>query len=1151
VAAALALTVHQCAAEVVQTFAVKDCLNHAWQDELVHFDFDVPATADRLVILDAADTPLPCQFTDVVRDAQTGRTTGRAWTVVSVGPRQEVILRLASGGESPPSDLTLTEAGGLLLVRNRHLTVAVPSFAEGLAGPVKLTALAAPVVWLAGPEGAPSLGSGAWVNEGPPVTVAAASTEVIERGPVRVTVRYRMAFADGGFYQAEIVLGSRQECASFTDQTDVAAPRTAFRFSFEPGLKADRLLWRNNYYAEPAKGLAPGPLDFETEQVVCKLCPWAFWWLKDQTSYAGFFREGSEPLAGVIAVRPSRWTPVDWAGFERTAIPITVRPGGRLDITLPLLALPAAAGGTPPTPAHRELMFTVGTVSAHMPPDKSAAKLRLQLLKHSEFPLDEVKDYGFDFRRAGAARRHPFLLFTQADIERARRQAVTVPTRKADLEKATTYLGRLGCNPVEKIRNGPDGWRRFFVENYVGNGLYDVAPLAFLGSADEAYSIILSAGVKGLAGQHLDMFLNAPSRATLGGNAHMSGTTLLRLLAAYDALADTDLLSDAEKADIEAALVFGGYVYDHPDYWNGEVGLCSANPNMTSLLKLPLGVLALFLDGHPRAPRWLAVAEAELERELREWIAPGGAWIECPMYQAPSLDGIFLLAQALKNVKGRDLFSAPRLQATMDYYGFILTPPDLRSPARLADSPGPMTVPSIGDAFPNFTHPYNGWIAKATAQSDPAFSARQQFYWKGQAFSCLNGGRAGFIPALCDSDLPAVPPAELARAFEGFGSVMRTSWTDPKASYVAHRNGYFLHHYDPGDANSIVYYAKGAPLCMDFGHRGASHDEVITMYKPDYHNTVSFDLAASERHWGMSGGTVEASRQAQEVRSLPRTIGYSAGLSVGGGNQANTRHVVLVKSDDSLGATYLVMRDVTRDGQPGQEFFWNLWCMAGEPEVAGRSVHFPGLFGVDLDVHMLSPAGPQFVKDAYRYEQWVNPWGNFTESQTGIHVRKQGSSEDFLAVLFPRVAGQGEARVSVLADGAGCRVEHFEGTDLLLLSPGRPAAAEDGDARVEGEIALVSRHADGTVRLAVVRGPGVAKSAKWGLSSDGPTAIAVAGMQAEGESSGAAHTAIVELPPGLTAAVRLDGQPLALKAEGARLTLPLPVGHHRFTIAAP
>ena len=940
--------------------------------------------------------------------------------------------------------------------------------------------------------------------------------------------------------------------------------------------------------------------------------PWSFWWLKDRTTWAGFFQEGRDPFVGVVAIRPSRWTPYGWDGFEHTELPVTARAGGGLDITLALLAFKPDAmvkptfgdknaddvyvqycyetlsgavnepGGLGKTvPLHRELAITAGAVSdyvdlgkaeiqeqaaeAHRQKDSAAwnrllgegrwlTRLRSQLVKYSEFPLDEVKDFAFDFTPAQPDRQHPFLLFSQADVDRARRQAQTAPSAKTVASAAIEYITRLGGEKlVDKIQAEPDGWQRFFRENYKGNGLYEHAPIAFVGSDDPTYGAILAAGARGLARENVNQFLSDPHRPCIGGNAHLGTTGLLRLLLAYDALAGTDYLTAEQKKEIRAVLVFGAYVTDHPDYWSPHLGISSANPNMTSLMKLPLGLLALFLDDHPRSAQWVTFAEEELHRELSDaFIAPGGAWLECPFYQGPSLDGMFLLSQALKNVKGEDYFSHPMFRAMMDCYGFILTPPDVRFPTKKADGePALMTVPSIGDAMPGHVTPFCGWMAKATAESDPAYSARQQFYWQGQGLRLSSGGRANaFMAAICDPELPVAPPADLARAFEGLGNILRSSWTDPRASYVSHRNGHFFHHFDPGDPNSIIYFAKGAPLCMDFGHRGASGDAVQTMWRPDYHNTVSFNLTASGKDAGVRVGSREANRETQDVRNLPRTLGYSAGASYGQDGQTVARHVLLVKSDDPMGANYVLMRDVTQGGQTDQDFFWNLWCLATGVVCEANVAHFPGQFGVDLDAHVLSPANPQFSSESYTCDSWVPVWAKFVETQHGVHVRKQGSEEDFFSVLYPRAQGQGPAQVTSLAGGRAVAVTHMEGTDVALLSPGTVTSVTRGDVRLAGEIAFARRYAKGEVRLAVVKGSNaVAALGQWELSSDGPTAIAIAGNDVEGESSGEAHTVQLGLPPAYGAVVvTSDNQPLAAQRENDLLSIAMPSGHHRFTI---
>ena len=903
----------------LQSFTLKDYLQHQWSDELVHFPFSYSATSlpQSLTLTDTQGQALPTQIAGLTR--KDGKVTGTAWTVVSLPPKGAQTLQLRPG-KPPATTLRLQREAAGLVLSNNLLKLRLPKLPGKLAQPVSLAALPAPLLALAAGGAGPWLGGGAWVGADAALQVKEASTTVLEEGPVRATVRYRLTFTDGRFYQADVALADRQACALFTDDTDVESPQTVFRFSFQPGLQADRVYWRNHFWRDGSKGLSPGPIAFDKEQVLFKLRPWSYWWLEDNTSWAGWFREGAEPFVGAIALHPSRWAPWGWDGFDHTQVPVVARPGGQLDLSLALLAFTRKQpdGATTFSPAHREFAFTVGTVAQHVTKDDTKAKLRLQLLKYSQFPLDDVKDYGFDFKPAHPERKHPFLLFTQADLDRTRRLAQTVPVVREELARGTKYIASIGVDPVAKIQAGPDGWQKFYRENYVVNGLYHVAPLAYVGSAEPKYGMILAAGVKGMARDLVSQMLDAPSKPDLGSLAHMYPSTWASVLLAYDALADTEYLTAEEKLEIESALLFGAYIIDHPDYWNTDKGLCSANPNMTSLIRLPLGLLALYFEGHPRSAGRLKFAEDQLKDQIANWVTPGGSWVECPGYQAASLDGMFLLSQVLKNVQGKDYFAAPRFRETMDYYGFLLTPPDARfARSTPAGQPYWRILPAIGDMWTGTATVFNGWMAVATAEADPTFSAHQQSYWQGHgSFYALTGAAsslAGWTPALVDPELPATPPADLSRGFPGFGSVLRNSWTDPQATYVAHRTGPDAHHYHD-DYNEIVLYAKGAPLCMDFGNL------YVPLRRDEswYHNRVSFNKGDSAQKWGGSGELVEA-------RVLPRTVDYSYGKSTGGGGQGDHRHVLLIKSADPLGANYVAIRDTTVDGQPNQQFFYNLW----------------------------------------------------------------------------------------------------------------------------------------------------------------------------------------------------------------------------------
>ena len=1145
----------------LQTWTVRDHLNHRWVDELVHFEFAVATQAKDLVLTDAGGTPVPCQFTDIRRDQTRARTTGKVWTVVTVEPNGRAMFELRPGKPTALTALTVKRHRDRLVLSNSSLAITLANWSEGGPQGKRLTSLSAPVLSVCVRGGKP-LGSGAWVNAGPGLTVKRATTAIVEQGPVRIVVRQHLTFTDGHTYEATITLAARQEAALVTEHCTVDAPKAAFRFSVQPGLEANRVFWHNQWRKTANAGTWAKVLTkvtFDKPKALCQLRPWSFWWYGDITEWAGFYRQGGEHLVGVLALRPSRWSPPGWDGFDRTRIPVTQGPDRRLDLTFALLATKRKAkdGVEQLVPLHREWAVTVGRVSDHVDEARMAkrdqaaklkgaarykmltdakwtSKLRRQLIKYSEFPLDEVKDYGFEFTPAKAGRTHPFLLFTRADVKRVRRQAKRAPSVKAYVQAARDYIVK-ACHAPRTFEK--EGWQAFYRKNYWGNYLVEKLPEAYIGSDDPIYGRLMGAAVKGLTQTTLDTFLEKPSRPAIGAYGPWFSDAVMRLLFNYDLIAGTGLLTEKEEAAARSALVFGAHFLAHPDYWNPAHGLASANPNMTSSIRLPKGLAALFLGGHPTAQQWLEGAEAELRHELKHWIKPGGAWIENPGYQAASLDGMLILAQAIKNVTGRDHFSDPQFRATMDYYGFILTPPDVRFPPKRKGRKGqgdvgpPMVQPSIGDMFAGFITCFNGWMAASTAQSDPAYSARQQFYWKAQNAYLGSAGRAkGMSLCLTDPDLPLTPPQELDRAFPGFGSILRSSWTDPRASYVAHRTGPNVHHYHD-EYNSIVYYAKGAPLCTDFGNCYSP----VHRKEARYHSRVSFDRG------GSTGELVD-------VRGLRSFAACSHGRSQGGTGQKSDRHVLLVKSADPLGATYVVIRDKTTGGRPDQAFSWNLWCLSEKPTVADGVVHFPGQFGVDLDVHLLSPAGRDIQQDHWAWKQHIYVWGPFREAQHGVHVTKKGPKQDYLSVLYPRARGQASAEVTSLADDAAIKVVHVEGTDVVLLSPGKAAEVSTGDVYLKGETALARRYGNGTTRLAVLKGAAcTAGVGEWRVTSDSPVGIEVKGKRVTGESDGPSHTATIRLPPGYgPCTLVVDGRAMALKREGRSIRVELPAGYHAF-----
>lgn len=1103
---------------VVARISLREPLAHRWVDELVHLDVELDRDSARgpLHLDDGSGAPVPVEIE--LGSTAGDRVRASVSTVVTLAPDAERTLVLRAGAAIAPGSVSVRREPGRVVLANDRFEIAIPTWSEP-PGDRDLGAMPPPIAAVRRAGGA-WMGEGAWISAGPGLHVRHAETTIVAEGPVRAAVRKTLRFADGRVYEVAIALGAKQDAAIVTEDSDEAAPSVAHRISL-PG----RVVWRNQWKATEGAGIWEIIDDaVDRDRALFALRPWSFWWLSRLNAWATFGPPGGDTMVGVLAIKPSRWSPTQWSGFERTAIPVVAR-GGHAEVSFPLAA------------SDKERLHRLWAISALPPPRDDTAKARAAvaraaLVKLSEFPLDEVLRMNLDAKLAPRA--HPSLLFDAADIARARRQAGTSPALRARKRAAVAYLDRCSDMEPELQKGGPAA----LYKAYAHHALYETLPEAWLVSDDPRYGRWLAASVDGLARRVVQFFVTAPERPSLGANGPWYSEEVTRLAIAWDLVGDR--LPPDRAAFVRRAMIFGAHVLDHPDYWNLPRGLASANPNMTSAMALPRGLLGIELLGHPEAERWVRAAEAELTSEIEGWVSPGGAWIEAPGYQAASLDAMFLLGAALRRAGRGDAFSHPSLKATMDYSGFLLTAPDrrfARPPLMPVGDPAPMVQPSIGNTFSGWVTPFHGWMAAATARTDPAFSARQQFFWKRQGSMHGNAGRAkGLVPALVDPDLPERPPEETSRAFPGFGAVMRSSWTDPRQSYVALRTGPNEHHYSGGEHGSIVYYAKGAPLCLDWGN----------IYKPMtrgeawYHNTVSFERR---------GPTIGMTGAVGAVRSLPGFVESTHGTSRGGGNQESRREILMIESADPMGANYLVMRDSTRDGQRGQRFYFNLFCLSRAPEIKPGFAHFPGQMGVDLDVFFLSPKGAPLSTDHWAWREPIYTWGTFSEEQHGIFAMKEGSREDFFTVLYPRAGGERAPRARAIAGGAAAVVTHGEGRDLVLLSPGRPTSAEDGGAKATGEIAFARRSTNGKLRLVVVSGDASAEVAGWGLASRGPAAMEVAGGAAHGVSDGPLHEVRVTSPRGLArAVVRVDGRVVEAAREGRAIVIALPAGRHRFAI---
>src|SRR5438552_3994135 len=114
----------------LQTFTLKEYLNHSWKNELVHFPVDATTSEKNLALADVNGRFLPCQFTDL--KLQGDHLTGNVWTVVSLEPRSEKVFNLvpapptSTASGSPPkgaATLSVTQDKKYIMVANEYFAL--------------------------------------------------------------------------------------------------------------------------------------------------------------------------------------------------------------------------------------------------------------------------------------------------------------------------------------------------------------------------------------------------------------------------------------------------------------------------------------------------------------------------------------------------------------------------------------------------------------------------------------------------------------------------------------------------------------------------------------------------------------------------------------------------------------------------------------------------------------------------------------------------------------------------------------------------------------------------------------------------------------------------------------------------------------------
>jgi len=571
----------------------------------------------------------------------------------------------------------------------------------------------------------------------------------------------------------------------------------------------------------------------------------------------------------------------------------------------------------------------------------------------------------------------------------------------------------------------------------------------------------------------------------------------------YDAIMGTDLITEGEKKEFRAKMAYLGYLIDDAATWSMERGYASGNPNMSVCHVLNLGLIACVLRDHPMSETWVQRPLKCLEGWLDRNVGPEGEWPESVCnYAHVSVAAILPFAIAAKNAGYADYVNDPRMKKLMLYLAKFYTPRDTRSGGQR--KAGISGCAPLGRAGAGNVWALAGVMARATKDSDPAYSAVQQWSWRQTGYTRYTEGKmGGFAYLYCDPSLPAKVPDWQFDVFPERGTIMRNGVGTKDEFYaifmVDHSMGV-----PSGNGGFPCIWARGVPISSRFAGGYAEREAIL------YSNVLPARNAGTiaERCKRFS---YDGRRKMLECSGLPRQHYAAADIAYeetyetkpmrGHNLQKDVpvwpavkkeaklpvhwrRQVLFMRDAQPAGANYMLIRDKTSGGQPTMWQFWTISDKIGTPEevkdldkfladkpgnknaatrqLKGNRFTAIGQFGVDVEFYVALPTDtPRHTLRWGPPKYTYSPIGGFEEYQDMLHLQLPGDGEYFTAI-YPRRRNEPAPHFSTLCQGKVIKVAGDFGTDYGFLSS-TSSACKGKDFAFEGTAGSIQDRKSGLV----------------------------------------------------------------------------------------
>jgi hypothetical protein len=778
---------------------------------------------------------------------------------------------------------------------------------------------------------------------------------VVAKGPVFADVLVAYAFPGFCYWRLRFRVIAGEPVVLVDEEFTLPAGST-YELDLSDGWAPDQVFYRDNANNCRLAQIAELP-----SEEAFLLRPWPTWWgAIPESNWVALCHSRKDEMLMIGCRDPGTWVEPNRTDWD-TTVAIT-KPGFRASFQL--------------RGFRRKWMMAVTSKAESVPQDKTRVAPLPQhcLIKHGDVPLNTIKDYVLAWNDSKT--RRPGLFLLDKEKQRFQRRFQIDQERLRKLRETKVYSYLMDEHAAYFLATG---------DRELGRKL-----------ADAAFEHLQHA-VEGLVAQN--------ELRNQGSCPHHRVRAVMWSAILGDLALTPGVLTGQARERIKAQLAFLGYTLSSPSFHSPERGY-RANPNMTTMARGMVGLLAAAVPSHPQARTWAKLFTDEAERELNEWCGPNGGWLEAPHYMTASMDSIIGPALALrgKNLSDVALHEHPKLKKAIAWLAKISTPPD----PRLG---GDRHMPAIGNTYLGERTCLPGWAAWMWQDTDAGFSRNMQWMWKAQGAPRTPGiggaypGLQGYALVLLNPKLPAAPPRWESELFPQAGAVFRAHFPSDHETYMHYIQGPMHQHYDY-DEGSFILWGQGRPLCEDFAYYGR---------------------APAADHSRVDDGFPEQLGNEGLIREFATgAVDYLRGERAGW-----HRQILFVKDRDPLGPNYFVIRDSVLSGR---EADWRVWLATDEtPRLDQNPVRVTGRHGVDLVVFFASPATARPTTERISRKTGASGFDTKESSQYCLHL-KMPVDQPIAVVLYPLGHDQRTPKMTSLGGGRTVKIESEYGTDYAMLA---------------------------------------------------------------------------------------------------------------------